>query len=103
MAWTATTKTAAQMQGLCRQWSCGYDGDENNNQLKAEIVVVVMATATATAGVGSNNDNSAAPDAKEAGAEVINVEGEDEDCGADAGVFVDSGHVAATAMKTTIN
>jgi len=42
-------------------------------------------TATATAGGSSADDYGAAPDTKGGGAEVISVDGDDEDCGADAG------------------
>ena len=38
----------------------------------------MKATATATAGGGSNDDNGAAPDAKGGGAEVIGVDGDNE-------------------------
>ena len=44
-----------------------------------------MATVTATAGGGSDNDNGAVPDAKGRGMEVIGMEGNNEDCGADVG------------------
>ncbi len=63
----------------------GCNGDDDNNQLKAEMVAVVMATAAATTGGGSNNNAGAVPDAKGGEAEVIGVDGDDEDCGADAG------------------
>ena len=43
-----------------------------------------MAAATAIAGSGSNNEDGAALDAKGKEAEVIGVDGDDEDCGADA-------------------
>ena len=38
----------------------------------------MKATATATAGGGSNDDNGAGPDAKGGGAEVIGVDGDNE-------------------------
>ncbi len=43
-----------------------------------------MAMATATAGGGSNDNNGAAPDVKGTGAEVISIDGNNEDCGAAA-------------------
>ena len=63
-----------------------------------------MATATATAGGGSNDDNRAAPDVKGRGVEVICVDGDDKDCGADAGssstaVVVDGGGNRIEPMK----
>ena len=45
----------------------------------------MMAMATATAGGGSNDDNGAALDVKDGGVEVIGVDGNNEDCGVDAG------------------
>ena len=55
-----------------------------------------MATGTATAGGGIDRNNGAMPDAKGGGAEVISVDGDNKDCGANAGssstwVFVDGG------------
>ncbi len=44
--------------------------------------------ATATAGGGSNDKDGAVPDAKDGGAEVIGVDSNDEDCGADGRVFI---------------
>ena len=44
-----------------------------------------MATATSTAGGSSNDNNGAAPEVKSRGAEVTGVDGNNEDCGADAG------------------
>jgi hypothetical protein len=49
------------------------------------MAAAVMAAATATAGGGSDDNNGATPDAKGRGAEVIGVDGNNEDCGADAG------------------
>ena len=43
-----------------------------------------MAMATATAGGGRDDDKGAMPDAKGRGAEVIGMDCNDEDCGADA-------------------
>ena len=43
-----------------------------------------MATATATAGGSSDDNNGAALDVKGRGAEVIGMDGDNKDCGADA-------------------
>ena len=50
-----------------------------------ELAAAVMAKVTATAGGGSNNDNSATPDMKGGGVDVIGVDGGNKDCGTDAG------------------
>ena len=62
-----------------------------------------MATATATGGGDSKDNDGAAPDTKGEGEEVICVEGNNEDCGADGRVFVGGGRAAETAMETTTN
>ena len=62
-----------------------------------------MVTATSTSGGDSNDNNGAVPDAKGGGAEVIGVDGDDEDCGADGRVLVGGSRAAATATETTIN
>jgi hypothetical protein len=67
------------------------------------MAMAVMATATATVGGDSEDDDGAAPDTKGGGVEVIDVDGNDEDCGADGRVFVGGGRAAATATETTIN
>ena len=46
---------------------------------------------------------TAVPDAKGGGAEVIGMDGNNEDCGADGRVFVGGGRAAETAMETTTN
>ena len=63
-----------------------------------------MVMATATAGGGSNNNNGTAPDAKGGGAEVIVGDGNNKDCGADAGsssmvVVVDRGSNGIEPME----
>ena len=95
-------------RGRRQQWgdgdgNGGCNGDESNNQLRAEMAAAVMATATATADGSSEDDDGAAPDTKGGGVEVIGVDGEDEDCGADGRVLVGGSRAAATAMETTIN
>ena len=89
-------RTAARMPGLCQRRLCGCNGDRNKNQLTVETAVVVMAMATATAGGGRDDDKGAMPDAKDRGVEVIGMEGNNKDCGMDAGswltaVVVDGG------------
>ncbi len=43
------------------------------------------------------------PDVKGGGAEVIGVDGDDEDCGADGWVLVGGSRAAATVTERTIN
>ena len=49
------------------------------------MAMAVMATAAATAGGGSKDDDGTAPDTKGRGVEVTGMDGNNEDCGADAG------------------
>ena len=49
------------------------------------MAVIAAATAAATAGGGIEDDDGAVLDAKGKGEEVIGVDSNDEDCGADAG------------------
>jgi hypothetical protein len=76
-------------RGCHWQWgdsngNSGCNGDKNNNQFKAEMVAAVMATATATVSSESKDANGATLDTKDSRAEVIGMEGNKEDCGADA-------------------
>ena len=63
----------------------------------------MMVMATATAGSGSDDDEDCSAGCERRGAEVIGVDGNDEDCGADGRVFVGGGRAAATATETKIN
>ena len=66
-----------------------------------------MVTATATAGGSSDDDDGAAPDAKDGGAEKIGMDGNDKDCGVDAGslstaVIVDGGGNGMEPMEPIV-